>query len=236
MYFEASTFVVAIHGALDEHTHFWMKQIHFHKSSVYVAYEGLWTQVVLFLEALTRYTIWKTIFKHVKPEAPRRYKYTTFVKTVFFKLKMGLPIQRLLNHNYQGPYPPGNLKFGLLHNEDSSKAASLAISNVRFDVMLGSPVPFPCHHGVCGHRFWCKGSKDFIEKTVNKFLDAKLEILHLHGQGFGSWFGRFVKMQKHYVYIAFLNCRGQGDRKEKHWNMHRNTCFAAPGIFVNVEI
>ena len=139
MSFEASTFVVAIHGALDEHTHFWIKKIHFHKSSVYVAYEGLWTQVVLFLEAFTRYTIWRTFFKHVKPEAPRRYKYTTFVKTVFFKLKMGLPIQRLLNHNYQGPYPPGNLKFGLLHNEDSSKSASLAISNVRFDVMLGSP-------------------------------------------------------------------------------------------------
>ena len=174
MSFEASTFVVAIHGALDEHTHFWIKKIHFHKSSVYVAYEGLWTQVFLFLEALATYTIWKTIFKHVKPEAPRRYKYSTFVKTVFFKRKMGLPIQRLLNHNYQGPYPPGYLKFGLLHNADSSKAASLAISNVRFDVMLGSPVPFPCHHGVCGHRFWCKGSKDFIEKPVNKLFGGQV--------------------------------------------------------------
>ena len=35
--------------------------------------------------------IWKTIFKHVKPEAPRRYKYNTFVKNVFFKPKWVFP-------------------------------------------------------------------------------------------------------------------------------------------------
>ena len=128
--------------------------------------------------------------------------------------------------------PPCTVNIGLLHGEESSKAASLAVSNVRFKVMLGSPVPLPCHPWACGHRFWCKGSNDFIEKLGEQtFWVPRLEILHLHGLGFGSWFGRFFEMQKYYVYSAFLNCRGPGDRKEKHWNIHKISCFAASGSF-----
>ena len=76
---------------------------------------------------------------------------------------MGLPIQRVLNQNCQGPYTPGIINTVLSHGEESSKAVSLDTSNVRFDVMLESPVPLPCHPWVSGPRFWCKGSSDFIK-------------------------------------------------------------------------
>jgi len=141
--FEASTFAVAIREALGGHTHFWIEKIHFPKSIVYVAYESLWPQVVQVLQPLPDAQFGQNCLSAWSQRLRDATNTAVLWKLFFSNPKRLFPSKASRITTAKVHIPQGIINIVLLHGEESSKAPSLAISNVRFDVMLGSPVPLP---------------------------------------------------------------------------------------------